>query len=275
MARIVITGANGFIGRHVVHELVKRNIDFLAVDTKTDTLPSTIHKLDCDIFKESNLYEKFGQPEMILHLAWRDGFIHKSKNHMGDLSCHFQFLTSMIDQGVKHLSVLGSMHEVGYFEGAIDEHTPTQPMSQYGIAKNALREALALYCQETEVCLQWIRAFYIYSNDRKGCSIFSKILQASDRGEKTFPFTTGKNKFDFIKVEDLAYQIVSVISQTEIDGIINCCSGKAVSLGEQVENFIKENHLDIQLQYGVFPDREYDSPMIYGDDTKIRKILGE
>ena len=46
-----------------------------------------------------------------------------------------------------------------------------------------------------------------------------------------------------------------------------------MSLGEKVEKFIKENELDIQLEYGAFPDRPYDSPSIWGDSTRIDMIL--
>ena len=61
--------------------------------------------------------------------------------------------------------------------------------------------------------------------------------------------------------------------QQEMTGIINCCSGTAISLKEKVENFLKENNLKIKLEYGVFPDREYDSPEIWGNNDKIKKIL--
>lgn len=74
-------------------------------------------------------------------------------------------------------------------------------------------------------------------------------------------------------MSELAQQIAIAISQTEVTGIINCCSGNPVTLAEQVENFIKEYQLDIKLEYGVFPDRPYDSPIIYGDATKIQTIL--
>ena len=94
-------------------------------------------------------------------------------------------------------------------------------------------------------------------------------------GEKKFPFTTGKNKYDFIHVDELAKQIVAVLMQEKVGGIINCCSGKAVSLAEQVEKFIKINQLNIELEYGKFPDREYDSPAVWGDNTKIKKILND
>lgn len=45
-------------------------------------------------------------------------------------------------------------------------------------------------------------------------------------------------------------------------------------MAEQVETFIKEHGFDIKLEYGAFPDRPYDSPVIYGDDKKIKAILG-
>jgi dTDP-6-deoxy-L-talose 4-dehydrogenase (NAD+) len=42
-----------------------------------------------------------------------------------------------------------------------------------------------------------------------------------------------------------------------------------------VEQFIKDHHLDIQLEYGKFPDRAYDSPCEYGDNKKIQKIMSK
>ena len=40
-----------------------------------------------------------------------------------------------------------------------------------------------------------------------------------------------------------------------------------------MESFLKENNYKIKLKYGAFPDREYDSPAIWGDSTKIEMIL--
>ena len=61
--------------------------------------------------------------------------------------------------------------------------------------------------------------------------------------------------------------------QRDVVGIIDCCTGKPMSLAERVEQFIKEHNLDIKLEYGAFPDRLYDSPCEYGDNTKINIIL--
>lgn len=273
--KILVTGANGYIGRHVVSTLIDLGNEVIACDITCENLDPRAIPLNINIFNlpEGNIYELMHAPDVCLHMAWRNGFVHNSNTHLSDLSAHYDFLTRMIDGGLKQLAVMGTMHEVGYWEGAIDENTPCNPISLYGIAKDSLRRAITLYGQLHDVIIQWLRCYYIIGDDYKSNSIFGKILRAEEEGKKQFPFSTGKNKYDFIQLNDLAKLITSVITQTEISGIINCCTGKPISLAEQVENFIRENNLKISLEYGVFPDRPYDSPCIYGDDRKIKEIL--
>ena len=273
--KILVTGANGYIGRHVVTALLNKGVEVIACDIRTPEVDSRAVCRELDLFNlpEGNIYELLGSPDVCLHMAWRNGFVHNAPSQMGDLSAHFHFLTSLIDGGLKQLAVMGTMHEVGYWEGAIDENTPCNPISMYGIAKDALRRSIMLYAKQTDVILQWLRCYYILGDDKYNNSIFSKLLQAVDEGKKSFPFTTGKNKYDFIEVEELAELIASTIIQSEVAGIINCCTGKPVSLAQRVEAFIKQHQLDIQLEYGAFPDRPYDSPCVYGDVSKINKIM--
>jgi dTDP-6-deoxy-L-talose 4-dehydrogenase (NAD+) len=272
--RILVTGAGGYIGRHVVKALLDDGQRVVASDLHLDGIDSRAEQLEANIFDlDQNIYEQAGSPDVCLHMAWRDGFKHNSDHHMGDLSDHYRFINSLLESGLHQIAVMGTMHEVGYWEGAITEKTPCNPASMYGIAKNALRESTLLQGRENDAIVQWIRAYYIVGDDIRGNSIFSKIAQAAQRGDKTFPFTTGKNKYDFINVEDLASQISAVVSQTEVNGVINCCSGEPISLSERVEKFIKENNYNITLEYGAYPDRPYDSPAVWGDDTKICQIL--
>lgn len=168
---------------------------------------------------------------------------------------------------------MGTMHEIGYWEGAIDETTPCNPLSMYGIAKDALRRSMMLYCKNKNCILQWLRCYYILGDDKKNNSIFCKLLKAAEEGKKTFPFTSGKNQYDFIEVDELAKMLSSAVLQKEVTGIINCCTGKPMSLGNRVEQFINDNNLDITLDYGAFPDRPYDSPCEYGNSEKINSIL--
>ena len=69
----------------------------------------------------------------------------------------------------------------------------------------------------------------------------------------------GLNQFDFISYDDFCDQVAAAVSQTNINGIINICSGRPEKLADRVERFIKENNYNIKLEYGVFPYRPYDS----------------
>ncbi|MDK6445289.1 NAD-dependent epimerase/dehydratase family protein [Alloscardovia omnicolens] len=273
--KILVTGAGGYIGRHVVTALLDAGHDVVAADIRTEGIDDRATKIQFNLFEsQDNIFEKLGSPDVCLHMAWRDGFKHDSDAHLADLSSHYSFIETLLNAGLKQIAVMGSMHEVGYWEGAIDENTPCAPASMYGIAKNALREATKRLAERYDATFQWIRAYYIVGDDVHGNSIFSKLYQAAHEGKDKFPFTTGKNKYDFIDVDELARQIAATVGQNKINGVINCCTGQPMSLADRVEQYIHDNNLSIILDYGAFPDRPYDSPGVWGDATKIHDILG-
>lgn len=270
--KVLVTGANGYLGKGVVKQLVEDGIEVIATDFSSNFIDQRANIMCADIFAIDNPYEYFDKPDILLHMAWRDGFVHNSVNHVNDLPDHFAFIKKMIESGINHVSVMGSMHEIGFFEGSINEATPCNPQSLYGISKNALRRMVELECQNHNVVFQWLRGYYIVGNTEDGCSIFSKIVQAVKAGKKEFPFTQGLNQFDFLDYEEFCRYVADTVEQNEINGIVNICSGRPEKLADRVERFIAENHFDISLQYGAFPDRPYDSKAIWGDDFKLRMI---
>lgn len=274
--KVVVTGAAGYIGRHVVKELLNMGYEVVAVDLTHKDIDERAEMSNVAIFSaDTDIYQQLGCPDVVIHMAWKDGFIHNSSEHMNNLSSHFVFLNNLINQGCKNIAVMGTMHEVGFWEGKIDENTPCNPLSQYGIAKNALRQSLLLSAQNKDVNIFWLRAYYILGDDARNSSIFTKILAAAEDGKKEFPFTTGKNQYDFIDVKLLAKMIATTSTQDKYTGIINVCTGKPISLAERVEAFIREKNLDIKLKYGCFPERPYDSSLVYGDNTIIERIMNE
>lgn len=274
MTKVLVTGANGYIGTHVVNQLIGLGHQVIACDFRNTRINSKAVYINEDIFsEEGRLYERLGSPDYCIHLAWRDGFKHNSMAHMEDLCKHYKFLIGLMRNGLKSLSVMGTMHEVGYWEGMITENTPCNPMNLYGIAKNALKQALINSSNEYSCKIHWLRAYYITGDDKNGRNIFSKITEAVDKGQHEFPFTTGENMYDFIDVDVLSHMIISSTFNESIEGVIDCCTGQPISLGEKVTQFIQKKGYNIKLLYGAYPNREYDSPAIWGDNTKIMKIL--
>ena len=271
--KVLVTGANGYLGSGIVKSILDKGNEVIAADFSVSHVDDRANKLACNLFEVENPFQYFGEPDVLLHLAWRDGFVHYSDAHIDDLPKHYKFILEMVESGCKNVAVMGSMHEIGFFEGSINENTPCHPTTPYGIGKNALRDLTEMICKKNNIVFQWLRGYYIVGNSKYGSSIFSKITAAVEDGEKEFPFTLGQNQYDFIDYPDFCNQVASAINQNREQGIINICSGRPEKLADRVERFIKENNYDIKLQYGVFPDRPYDSKAIWGDDTKIKKIL--
>lgn len=272
--RVIVTGAGGYLGPHVVTALADRGHDVVAVVRPGSRVSFDARATvsEADILDPDFTAGDWAGSDAVVHLAWKDGFQHDSPAHMEQLSAHYRLLTGIASASIPRIVALGTMHEVGYWEGPITAETPTNPRSQYGIAKDALRRALPFALPET-TSLAWARAYYIYGDDRRSNSVFRKLLEAADEGRTEFPFTTGKNLYDFIRVDELGRQLAALTDAVDVVGTMNCCSGEPKSLASQVEDFIAEHDLGINLQYGSFPDRAYDSPGVWGDASIIREIM--
>jgi dTDP-6-deoxy-L-talose 4-dehydrogenase (NAD+) len=271
---VLITGAGGYIGPSVVRALCDKGLRVVATDRKTFDCDERAKSITIDfeaIPSEAAIMRH--APDIVLHLAWSGGFQHDDPGHLDALPRHYSFLVRMLDAGVVHLAAMGTMHEIGYWEGSIDDATPANPASLYGIAKNALRQAMFVEARKRGVTLQWLRAFYILGDDARNRSLFSKILAWEAEGRASFPMNSGKNRYDFIQIDDLGAQIATAVAQTEIDGIINCCSGRPIEIREAVDAFIARHGLKIRPAFGEYPDRPYDSPGVWGDPQKINSIM--
>lgn len=274
MKKILVTGAAGYIGRHVVKTALNMGYPVIASDFAFKGVDERAEFCDVPLFSgDKNIWQALGAPDVCIHLAWRDGFRHNASSHMKDLSSHVVFLNNLAKGGLPMLTVMGTMHEVGYWEGPITADTPCAPQSQYGIAKNALRQSLLLSLPDTGCLLHWLRAYYITGDEAHGSSIFAKITQAELDGKETFPFTSGQNRYDFIDVDRLAQMIVAASVQDQVNGIINVCTGQPRTLADRVEQFLRDKHYKIRLDYGAYPDRPYDSPGVWGDPARINEIL--
>ena len=280
--KVIVTGAAGYIGRHVLEVLSKDpTLDVVGVvrpgtEINKGLIKSNIVFLDISQGVKDGEFMKLISPDdCLIHLAYRNGFNHQSDTHFKDLYWHYEVIKQSVSAGCKNINVMGTVHEIGYYKGMVTRETLCNPLTPYGIAKNALRQAAFSLLTSTDFALKWFRAFYIYGDDESSNSIFGKIYRIANSHnlKHEIDLTTGENEFDFIRVDSLAKMIVAASMQLEQTGIINTCSGEPMSLKCAIENYVNEFDLDIQLNFGKYAERKGESPCIYGDNTDICRIM--
>ena len=93
--KILVTGANGYLGRGIVKSLIEDGADVVAACTNAELVDKRARCIVGDIFNLDNPYEFYDCPDILLHLAWRDGFQHYSEKHINELPYHYRFIDSM------------------------------------------------------------------------------------------------------------------------------------------------------------------------------------
>ncbi|GAI93187.1 unnamed protein product [marine sediment metagenome] len=85
----------------------------------------------------------------------------------------------------------------------------------------------------------------------------------------------GEQLRDYLPVEKVAEHIVKISMQDKIGGIINCCSGKPISIGKLVENYLAEKNKNIELNLDYYPYPDYEPMAFWGDSTKLNKVIND
>lgn len=275
--KVAVTGAGGFIGRHVLRDLVGRGIQTVAVLRAQDSV-DTDHMGDkvvyLDIHQASaDAYNLLGRPDVLIHLAWGGLLNYSALHHFeSELPQHYRFLRTLILAGLPNLFVAGTCQEYGMQSGCLSEYLTTYPHTPYGFAKDALRHQLEFLGQEYDFSLTWGRLFYLYGEGQEH-TLYAQIREAVRRGDKTFNMSGGEQLRDYLPVGEVARCIVELALAQKPVGVINICSGSPISVRRLVEDWKKQNQWSIDLNLGHYPYPEYEPMAFWGDRSKLLKYL--
>ena len=275
--KVAVTGASGFVGRHVLNALLEHKVEVYAITRDTKKLAhldKSIRVLTLDIKDcNDNVFEKIGAPDTLIHLAWDGLPNYKSLSHFEtELPKQYTFLKSLIDGGLNSLFVAGTCFEYGMQSGALSADMETKPSNPYGYAKDALRKQLEFLKAINSFNLTWARLFYIYGENQASTSLYSKLVEAVKRGDKVFNMSGGEQLRDYLPVQEVARQIVKLAVAKHSYGLVNICSGIPISVRDQVEKWLHENNWEIQLNLGYYPYPDYEAMAFWGEKKHLDLI---
>jgi len=277
--RVAVSGASGFIGQYVLRELQSRGLNVIALTHSATRRPTPLEAsrwIVMDIANPpSNPFEAMGSPDALIHLAWGGLPNYQSSHHLEvELPAQLAFLTSCARTGLKRLVVAGTCYEYGLASGELAEEAPTQPCTQYGLAKDVLRKALFDLCAQYDLDLAWLRLFYLYGDGQSEKSIYHMLRAAIDRGAKTFDMSGGEQLRDFLPAHEAARLIVEIAQRKNVSGIFNVCSGKPIAVRDLVQSWIAASGAKITMNLGLLPYSPNEPMAFWGKREKLDAIVG-
>jgi nucleoside-diphosphate-sugar epimerase len=278
--RIAVTGANGFLGSHVMREIVSRDLDVVAVLRSPAaaremgwTGPTSI----IDMAKlPDDPYASMGSPAILIHLAWAGLPNYQSPHHLqSELPAQIRFLAACLRGGLRRLTVAGTCFEYGMASGELSEDAPTMPCTQYGLAKDSLRKQLQSLRRGHPFELAWLRLFYLFGAGQSERSLYSQFHAAVARGDTSFDMSAGEQVRDFLPVRDAVRLLVDIALLPSGPGVVNLCSGVPTTVQDLVASWIKLCGSDISMNLGRFPYPDFEPMAFWGNRKKLDNVLGQ
>ncbi|KNZ31085.1 MAG: epimerase [Methylibium sp. NZG] len=281
--KIAVTGASGFVGRHVLAELVRRDVAATVLLRPATTAPDWLqgHRIvRMDIADSpTDAFELAGRPDVLIHLAWGGLPNYKSLHHFEqELPAQYRFLKAMVGAGLRHLVVSGTCFEYGMQSGSLTEEMPAAPTNPYGLAKDMLRRQLqhlqqARLQQAQAFSLAWARLFYLHGQGQAPNSLLPLLQRAVERGDASFPMSGGEQLRDYLSAPEVAQHLVTLALAQRDCGIVNICSGQPTSVRALVEGWIAANGWAITPALGHFPYPDHEPMAFWGDRRKLDRCL--
>jgi nucleoside-diphosphate-sugar epimerase len=236
--RVILTGAAGFIGSHVLCCLRRYGIPFVAVGRTIPHDCSEAEFIHSDLLMESDfdrLIARAGATHL-LHLAWyaEHGKYWTSPLNLRWAEASVRLTEAFCKAGGSRVVVAGTCAEYDWTYGYCREGiTPENPATLYGVAKDATRRLVMCLCREYDVPCAWGRIFITYGPGENALRLIPSLIRVFMN--KKEPFAVSPSNYrDFVYVEDVAEAFFILMSHDET-GIYNICSGQPVQLASLVK----------------------------------------
>lgn len=268
--KVAVTGARGFIGRHVIAELARGNVEVIATErpgvVRDRPAAANARWVSLDIANPpENSFTALGRPDVLLHLAWDGLPNYRSSHHFEtELPRQYAFLSNLVRNGLPALVTVGTCFEYGQQSGPLAASLETRPTNPYGFAKDVLRKQLQYLKAAHPYKLTWARLFYMYGNDQPGTSLFAMLKAAVAAGHKEFPMSGGEQLRDYLPVSEVARRLAGLAEMPGDPGPINICSGQPISVRRLVETWIDQNGWTIEPKYGELPYPDHEPMAFWG-----------
>lgn len=276
--KVVVTGANGFIGTHTARQLLDRGDHVVALDLNTEGLSKFFqHNRNCEIVQcdivSDRLKNHVSQGDKVLHLAAIPRFDAAEQNPQKAVRVNVEGTLNVVQACIEKKAerlVYSSTGSV-YSRDApvpIREDAPREPSNIYGLTKKQAEDWIRMYGDRLPYVI--LRYGYIYGRGKDWGAV-GAFLRRLKEGKRPAVFG-GKQTNDFIYVKDVVQANLLALETPLLNQIYNIGSGRAKSIKDVCEMCIKAVKSNLTME--IKPARMFDFPVFVYDISKAQTLLG-
>lgn len=298
MGEIVVTGAAGFVGSHLVEELLRRFPDdkIIAVDSYNDYYSEStkrrnqrsLHEVEGDHFRlvaadllttdlESvipsttrAIFHQAGQPGV--RSSWGSEFsLHIDRNiAVTQRLLEFSKTLPLLERFVfaSSSSVYGDAESY-----PTDESTMPRPRSPYGVTKLAAENLCSLYAANFRLPTVSLRYFTVYGPRQRPDMAFTRFCKAHLQGRPIAVYGDGTQVRDFTFVSDVvAANVLSLVNDVSPGTVLNISGGSSVSINQVLATLSEISGRNVDIDYTDFATG--DVTRTGGSSERARTVLG-
>lgn len=271
--KVLITGANGFIGSNLVRACLNKKYKVFAISRSTTNSSSLKHK-QCDIEDIDTLTKDVltFNPDVVIHCAWGGGNSYKDvndKKQFDNITNSLKLLNTISNLKKTHFICIGSAAEYGNYKSLINENFVELPTNFYGISKFSFKMLSNSFCKDHNILWSWVRPFYTYGPQDVITRLIPKTIISCLKDEK-IELNSCNSIIDYLYIEDFIEGIMHIF-ENQLLGVYNICSGnqyKIKTIVNQIQKLCKGNS---QIIFNKSLNREKNSNYICGDNRKLIK----
>ena len=281
--RILVTGAAGFLGSHLVPRLIDGGAEVCALD-----LPAARHwsltersgiaaavRADVRTLADTAHDDALGAIDTVIHLA-AAGVIGEVTNFRELVSANIDGTMAVLlaaQRSGARLIYCGSCFEYGSGAAWTEDALPA-PTSEYGAAKAAGWLIAQAFARRTGLEIVSLRPFTMYGPLEPPGRLIPSVVRHALAG-RPIDLTAGDQVRDFVYVEDVADAfVVATTTDAAVGGTFNVCSGSAVTVRDIVQRILQQTGSTAPARFGVLPYRPTELPVLSGDTSRAERILG-
>ncbi len=270
---ILLTGANGFLGRHLANRLSELKAVVIATDITPPPLAANPISAPANLTDSAEVEAIFSQykPTMVIHMAAagvrNPGLPLETAvgvNLMGSITLYQMALK----YGVQRFIHTGTSYEYGDRSDA----NHADPISMYAASKAAAWNFGRMYYRTEGLPIVGLRLFQVY-----GPSLPGGVIEAAlNAAHKRIPFdsTAGEQKRDWVYVDDVLAAYVHALTAPAIEGrAFDIGTGRTHSL-KTILDLVAKHTGTLDVRFGALPYRAGEVFDLVADTAPARKYLG-